>query len=120
MVERIRFIKHAGRDILLLDFSNFNADDFFEAIDFAKDVIASQPEKSLLTLTDVTGARFDKYVTMELKEFASHNHPYVKAAAVVGVKGLKEVILNTIMLFSERKFHAFDSIEDAKEWLTKN
>jgi hypothetical protein len=47
-------------------------------------------------------------------------NPDVKAAAIVGVEGVKKIILNAVMLFSKRKFHTFDNIESAKNWLVAN
>jgi hypothetical protein len=64
--------------------------------------------------------RFDDRVTQQMKEFTTHNKPYVRAAAVVGVEGVKKIILNAVMLFSKRKFHTFDSIDSAKAWLVAN
>jgi len=46
------------------------------------------------------------------------NKPYVVAAAVVGVTGLKQIIYNAVMKFSGRKLTAFDSLAEAKDWLT--
>lgn len=47
-----------------------------------------------------------------------HNKPHVKAAAVVGMSGLGEIILEVNPLFSGRKIHTCDTIEQAKGWLT--
>ncbi len=117
MSERVRFIQHEGKDILLLDFSGCMADEVLVMIDKAKDVISSQPEKSLLTLADVTDARFNERVSQDMKEFTAHNKPYVKASAVVGITGLKRIIFDAVMRFSGRKISAFDNIEEAKTWL---
>jgi hypothetical protein len=52
-----------------------------------------------------------------MKEFVIHNKPYVVAAAVVGVTGLKQVILNAVMKLSGRKLTAFNTLAAAKDWL---
>ena len=114
---RVEFIKHNGKELLLLDFSNCKPGDVFLVIDEAKKTIRSCPENSVLTLTNVTNMRFDDRVTEQLKAFTAHNKPYVRAAAVIGVEGIKKIILNAVMLFSKRKFHVFDNIETAKNWL---
>ncbi len=116
-MERVRFIQHNGREILFLDFSACKAGEVLLVIDKAKPVIAGRPEKSLLTLSDVTNARFDDTVSQRMKEFTAHNKPFVKAAAVVGITGLKKILFEAVMLFSKRKLHAFETIEQAKDWL---
>jgi len=119
-MERIKFIQQSGKKLLFLDFSNCNVEELLEAIDEAKTIIKTQPENSLLILTDVTNARFNEEVSRKMKEFTTHNKPYVKESAVVGVIGLKKIILDAVMLFSNRKLHTFDTIEQAKDWLIKN
>lgn len=120
MEEKIRFIHHEGKKILYLDFSRSKAEEVLQTIGAAKKVIAAHPEKSLLTLTDVTDARFNEAVTREMKEFAAHNRPYVRAAAVVGITGLKKIIFDAVVAFSQRKLSAFDDLEQAKQWLIEN
>jgi hypothetical protein len=118
--ERVAFIKHGSREILLINFSDCRPHEVFPVIDQAKKAIRTRPESTVLTLTDVTNTRFDDKVSAELKAFTAHNKPYVKAAAVVGVTGLKKIILEAVMLFSKRKFHAFETVEHAKNWLVTN
>ena len=120
MEDKVRFIQHEGKKILHLDFSRSRAEDVLVTISTAKKVIAMQPERSLLTLTDVTDARFNDAVAQELKAFTAHNRPYVRAAAVVGVTGLKRIIFEAVIAFSGRKLSTFDNLEKAKQWLTEN
>ena len=120
MEDRVRFITHEGKNILHLDFSRCTAAEALNIIAKAKKVIATQPEQSLLTLTDVTDTRFSDEVTQELKLFTAHNRPYVRAAAVVGVTGLKRIIFEAVIVFSGRKLSTFDTIEKAKQWLVAN
>ena len=117
---RVEFIKHNGKEILFLDFSNCKPGDVFVIIEEAKRTIRTRPENTVLTLTDVTNMRFDEQVSEQMKSFTAHNKPYVKAAAVVGVEGIKKIVLNAVMLFSKRKFHTFDNRESAKAWLVTN
>ena len=115
--ERVQFIKHQGKEILLLDFSNSEADEVLRIIDQATEVIGTQAEHSLLTLTDVTNARFNEAVGEGMKDFTLHNKPYVRAGAVVGITGLKRIIFGAVMAFSQRKLLTFDDREQAKAWL---
>jgi hypothetical protein len=116
-MERVRFITHAEKNILFLNFAGCPVSEVLAVIDEAKQVIRTRPPASLLTLTDVTDARFDATVTERMKEFAAHNKPYVRAAAIVGITGLKKVIFEAALMFSKRKIHIFENAEDAKAWL---
>ena len=118
--ERVRFITHREKEILFLDFSNTLPHEVLQTIEDAKRVISARPERSLLTLTDVTNARFNEAVGDGLKQFTAHNKPYVKAGAVVGVTGLKRIIFSAVIAFSRRNIETFDDIEQAKRWLADN
>jgi hypothetical protein len=115
--ERIQFVNHNGKEILLLDFSNSQADEVLRIIDQATEVIRTRPERSLLTLTDVTNARFNEAVGQGMKEFSLHNKPFVRAGAVVGITGLKRIIFGAVMAFSQRKLEPFDDRQQALTWL---
>ncbi len=116
---RVRFIEHKGRKILHIDFSGCKANEVFEIITAAKEVIRSQPPASVYTLTDVTNTGFNTGVSDAMKEFTRHNKPYVVAAAVVGVTGLKQIIFNAVMKFSGRHLSALDTLDEAKNWLAR-
>ena len=98
-MELVKFIKHEEKDILFLDFSNTRTDEVLKIIEDAKQVISTKPMHSLLTLTDVTNARFNDEVGDGMKQFSAHNKPYVKAAAVVGITALKRIIFGAVMAF---------------------
>ena len=116
-MERVKCIYHNGRQILFLDFSGCKVEDFHISIKEAEKLIRAEPPNSVLTLTDVTGAKYNLEVTKAIKEFAVGNKPFVKAGAVVGLDALKKIIYNSIMHVSGRNLLAFDDIEKAKDWL---
>ena len=118
--ERVKFINHAGKDILFLDFSGCTMNEVLATIEESKQFIRTRPEGSVLTLTDVTNARFNEHITERMKEFTAHNKPYVKAAAIIGIVGIKKIIFEAVMMFSKRKIHIFENIHEAKEWLVIN
>ncbi len=117
---RIKFIRHEEKEILFLDFSNSGTDEVLKIIEDAKRVISARPEGSLLTLTDVTNARFNEKVGDGMKQLTAHNRPYVRAAAVVGITGLKKIIFGAVMAFAKRNIESFDDVEQAKQWLVNN
>ena len=118
-MSRVSYIYHQGRQILFLDFANCSVDEALGIINEAGPLISEQKEKSVLTLTDVTGARYNHDVTHAMKEFAKGNTPFVKASAVVGLDGMKKIIYNVIIKVSGRNISVFDDIEHAKDWLVE-
>ncbi|MDH4162903.1 MAG: hypothetical protein OEW15_09485 [Nitrospirota bacterium] len=119
-MSRVQFIEHKGKKILHMNFSHCKPDEVLSIIDQAKPVIAAQPPKSLCTLTDVTETGFNTKVSDSMKEFVTHNKPFIVASAVVGVTGLKQIIFNAVMKFSGRELHAFDTLDKAKDWLSEH
>jgi hypothetical protein len=112
-------IYHHNRQILFLDFSGCSVNDFFIILEESKKLIREQPLNSVLTLTDVTNARYNSEVIQALKEFTKGNKPFVRAGAVVGLDGLTRIIYNSVMYFSGRNITAFDDIGKAKDWLVE-
>ena len=53
-MKRVKYIFHNGRQILFLDFSGCNVEDFHIGIKAAEKLIRSEPSNSVLTLTNVT------------------------------------------------------------------
>ena len=114
------FINHKGKRIFFIDFSDCTADEILSRIESSRSIIQSQPEASVLTLTYVRNARFDRRVSQSLKEYSRDNKPFVRAAAIVGLSGLMEIILQAVVMFTRRKFSIFESLEEAKDWLADN
>ena len=52
-----------------------------------------------------------------MKDLTTHNKPYVKASAVVGVDGLKKVVFNAVQTVSGRHLSSFETADQAKAWL---
>jgi hypothetical protein len=114
---RFHLVDRGSFQYVLIDCSGTGPELLLATLDRAKAHIRSQPPASVLTLTDFTDAHFDKRVTELMKEYASGNAPYVRAAALVGVTGLKLVTLSAVRLFSKRNFSLFPTREEAEAWL---
>ena len=52
-----------------------------------------------------------------MKEYTAHNKPYVRAAAVVGLSGLQEIVYNVIIKLTGRNIATFSDIAVAKDFL---
>jgi len=118
-MERVKHVYHGAKQIVFLDFSGCRIQDLPVIMDKAEKLIRSEPLNSVLTLTDVSGARYNIETSAALKEFVKGNKPFVKAGAVVGLDALKKIIFNGVMYFSGRSLAAFDDMDAAKDWLVR-
>jgi hypothetical protein len=118
-VERVQFMQHKGKVILFINLAGCSAAEVHPVIEAAKAATETRRAGTVLTLTDVTGTGFDSAVAAAMKDLVMHHKPYVAAAAVVGISGLKQIIFNAVMRFSGRHLHAFESLEEAKDWLAR-
>jgi hypothetical protein len=93
MHERIRFIDHQGKRILLVDLSNCSANEVEEVVRRVPDYIIVQPLGSVRVLTDFTGASFDRDAIRAVKETAVFDKPFVKKSALIGTGGPPILVL---------------------------
>jgi hypothetical protein len=111
-----RFVEHEGVPILEIDFSGCRGQEYLRRIEEAAALIRSQPEKSLLTLTIVTGSEYSAAMMDALRPYVAGNKPYVIAGAVVTVDHLQKVVAPVNRL-TGRDLQTFDDVESARAWL---
>jgi hypothetical protein len=118
-MERIHFIEIKGKKILIEDFSGLKpGEEFNRTLETARQIIASQPPKSVLALFDATDAYFDKDSLSALGDFVKQNTPFVKFSCAIGIKGLLVVALQAVTRLGGRSFKIFSTKEEAIEHLT--
>jgi hypothetical protein len=117
--ERLRFIKHKGHAIYLIDFTNCSAKELLLLLDQVRADIAGHEPRSVLSLADFTGAQIDKNVATRLKEILVLDRPYVKRSAWVGMESLPHVFYEHFKNFSQRELPLFQTREEAMDWLVK-
>ena len=120
-MERTRFIEHAGKRILLLEYTDLGSDlgQLQDEIEKTKRVISTQPRGSVLTLTDVRRSSITPANVRAMKELVAHNEPYVKwSAVVVGLTGVYLAGFRAIQALSRRRnLLSFGDLDEAKDWL---
>ena len=118
MHERIRFIDHHGKRILLVDFfSNCPADEVEEIARAVPDYVTVNPRGSVLVLTDFTGAVFDRDAVRAVKETAVFDKPFVKKSALIGTEDLPASFYDELKSYSRRDLLIFKTREEALDWL---
>lgn len=116
-IERVAYVSHRGKRILVIDISNGRGPEISQVICQAKPLIRGSDKSSVLTVTIVTDVNVKEVPMDELIDFVKANKPYVKAAAVVGVSQLAGAMLATTRILTGRQLKAFDSQQEALDWL---
>ena len=119
-MERIEEFTRDGKNFVYIDFSDFKThDEFLKVAREAEAVISKYPENSIYTVTNVMNVRFfDSDSKKICADYMKHNRPYVKYGVVIGLDGIKKVIVSTIIKMSGRSnMHFAFSKEHAIEWL---
>jgi hypothetical protein len=118
IMDRVHFMRHRGQQVLLIDLTNCRAE---EVGNIASEVqrIVTVPRKSVLVLSDLTGAQFSRDAVTRIKEVAVFDRPYVKKSAMVGAESLPEVFYQALKNFSRREFSRFKTREEALDWLVQ-
>src|SRR5258708_1926358 len=119
MPDRISFITHRGKAIMVIDFSYGKPREILLVVEEIQDTVARHEKGSLLTLADLTGAHVDKAVATRMKEVLVRDRPFVKRSAWVGVESVPKVYYENIKTFSQRDFPPFPNREAAMDWLTE-
>lgn len=117
--DRLRFVKHKGQAIFVIDFSHCKEKEILLLLEQVRSIIARHEKGSLLTLGDFTDAEVDRAVATRMKEVLALDRPYVKRSAFVGVESMPHVFYENAKTFSHRDIPAFKTREEAMDWLVK-
>jgi hypothetical protein len=120
MTDRIRFITHQGKQVLILDLSNCSAAEVENIFRAVPDVVTTLSRGSVLILSDFTGASFNQEAIRVMKETAVFDKPYVKKSAWAGAENFPQELSENLSSFSRREFVVFKTREEALAWLTRD
>jgi hypothetical protein len=116
-MDRVRFITHQGKQVLLVDSTNATIEEGIRIADKARALVSTQPVHSALILIDITGAEISRESVTHSKEVTALDRPYVKRTALVGADRLPNAFYEAIKRFSQRDFPRFNTREEALDWL---
>mgnify|MGYP006287875663 CR=1 FL=1 len=119
-MERVKWIDHKGKKILLGDLSKAMPEEWPEIDKQYDQCFKGMPEGSVRSLICVEDAHFNADILLKLKERAKQDTPLVKKTAFVGITGLKKAVLGNLLRFAGRKAEIFEDREKAKDWLAED
>ena len=116
-----KWIEYQGKQIFHIDLSGFQSDvDAFEQeLREASAITVSQPENSVLVLSDLRDTVISTQILMLTTESSSKTTKYVRKTAIVGIERVRRYFMDTISALTGQKFSAFDTEEEALDWLVK-
>ncbi len=120
MDDRIHFIKHKGKTILLIDCTNASAHQMLLLLEQLRITVAQHGHESLVTLADMTGAEVDRTVATRIKEVLTLDRPFVKKTAWVGTENIPHALMEGFHTFSQRTIATFKTREEAMEYLAES
>ena len=119
MDDRIYFIEHKGKRILLCDFSQASAHQVMLLLEHLRITVAKHGHEELLTLGDFTGTEVDRTVAIRIKEVLTLDRPFVKKTAWVGTEKIPHALMEGFHTFSQRNIVLFKTREEAMEYLAE-
>ncbi|MBU1355222.1 MAG: hypothetical protein KJ620_01495 [Candidatus Edwardsbacteria bacterium] len=119
-MDRVKYLNHRGRDILIQDLTDSKSiEENIAVFDQTQGIIFAQPPKSVLLLTILINTHYSSKAVDRLKKFSLEVTPYIKASAAVGITGIKKVVYQTLSKLIGRKIHLFDTVDQALDWLAE-
>jgi hypothetical protein len=120
MEDRIRFIEHKGKQILLADLSHCSPEELEIMSRLVPTYVTAEPKGSVLLLADFTGAQFERNAIERLKRDTVLDRPHLKRSAWVGTETLPHIFYEHLKSFSQRDLPTFKTREEAMDWLVSD
>ncbi|MDR2434221.1 MAG: hypothetical protein LBD47_06610 [Treponema sp.] len=120
MKDRIEQFEYEGKKFVYYDLSNLkNNGQFREFIECAKKDIQQYPGNgSLFSITNIEGVLYDTETKTIVSAWMDFNQPYIRHGAVIGLDGIKRIMVNSILKMTGRKnVKFFRTRDEAVKWL---
>lgn len=114
----ISYITHQGRKILHVDFAGIK--DKQKVIENLEEMVKFYKSSfdEIYLLLDISGTFTDPEIMNKLKTYGKeYFRGKSKKRAILGVTGIKKLLLNAYSLFTGTEVATFDSLEEAKNYL---
>ena len=115
---RVKWLTHRGKKILFTDYSNVKSQpEMISILHESIKVVKATPGK-VLSLSDVTNAGTGPDFMKEAKVLGKEILFKRDKSAIIGITGLKGMLLNAYNLFSGDTMKPFTEKEEALDYLT--
>jgi UDP-N-acetylglucosamine pyrophosphorylase len=120
MKNRIEQFEVEGKKVIYYDLSNFrNNAQFRELVAYGKELIQKYPvDNSLFSIINIEGVAFDTETKVIMAEWLDFDRPYIRQGALIGLDGIKRIMVNSILKMCSRdNIKFFPSRDEAVKWL---
>ena len=119
--ERNYIITYKGKEILYFDHSGLGEDDLFNNVKAAFRIEDEYKGKDILAIANWV----DTTMTKETMDYVKSDevvriNKKIKKTALLGFTGIKKIFLNVYNKLTGDKAKAFNTEEEAKEWLVQD
>ena len=116
-MENPEWIEHKGKKILYCDFSGFSEDEMIDLLEKEAQIL-EQNGKTLI-ISNFANTAIGKAFWAKSKELVKTRiQPNTEKSAILGVEGLKAIMLKANNAFSGDKVEPMKSLEAAKDYVT--
>ena len=107
-------IRSGAIEIIYLDFSGLKKkEEVLSQMEIYGEYIRKKPLHSLYTLTDLEEMYFNTEVYNRFTAYVKANNPYVKASAVIGLKGMMQIFYKGFVKITGRNVKVCNSKSEA-------
>ncbi len=116
----VHWIDYKGKKILYVDYRGQRSnEEHFQTLEEQAKILSSMETRCLI-LTNYEGTRATPEYMNRVKQLGQEVFdPKVERAAVLGITGLKEILLRAYIALTKQNVRPFDSEVEALEWLVK-
>lgn len=118
-MERINFIYQNGKRIVSMDFAKTSSETIILAMNDACKTLNLQADRSILALIDFTETPFNDDVVIAMAKFVNNVIAYSQKIALIGLVGLRKVVVESAIKDPIKKVFFFDDLAAAQAWLTE-
>ena len=119
MTKYITIVEHRDKKILYANHQDCGSEIIVATIKQSEELIIKMANPDLRLLVDIRNCEITNEVVNQFKETAKKIKDYRKKTAVLGITGVRKVMLIAVNKFSGIEAKAFDDEISAKEWLVQ-
>lgn len=116
-----KWITHRGKRIMVADYANFAIDlpALQAEINAVDNIICQEPAESVLLLVDVRNTTTTIEAVELFKKSSVRTTQHLQKVAVIGVSGIRRMLLDVVSQSSSQEMTIFDDTDAAKDWLVE-
>lgn len=116
---KIEWITYKGFQILYSDYSGLSESEMISQMQEETRIILEN-KGCILYLANFTNTFISSDFTQAISADGKKTRRYIKKSAVVGITGIRSILLNAFIRISGIKAKAIDDLDKAKEYLVKD